>query len=148
VTSRARPTYSPEIADAICERLASGESLRSVCRDDNMPDERTVRRWAIDDYQGFAPQYARARETQAHAMADELLEIADDATNDWMVRQGRTELNTEHVQRSRLRSDTRKWLLSKMLPKVYGDKIQHAGADDKPLFPDSIRINLVKPGSV
>jgi hypothetical protein len=60
-------------------------------------------------------------------MADELIDIADDGRNDWMARPGNAtigyELNGEHVQRSRLRSDTRKWLLSKCLPKVYGDKI-------------------------
>jgi hypothetical protein len=134
-------THTAELAEKICERLSGGESLRSICRDEAMPDERTVRRWALDDREGFSPQYARAREAQAHALADELLEIADDGSNDWMVREGKTELNSEHVQRSRLRSDTRKWLLSKMLPKVYGDKMQHTGADDEPLFPPLAQMN-------
>lgn len=141
-------THTAALAETICERLSGGESLRAICRDEAMPPEATVRGWALDDREGFAALYARAREVQAHAIADELLEIADDGSNDWMVREGKTELNSEHVQRSRLRSDTRKWLLSKMLPKVYGDKMQHTGNDEKPLFPESIRINLVKPGSV
>lgn len=124
--------YTPEIAEAVCRRLSAGESLRSICRDDAFPPESTVRGWAHDNREGFAAQYAHARELQAHAIADELLEIADDARNDWMERQQGddtvTVLNSEHVQRSRLRLDTRKWLLSKMLPKVYGDKLQHANA--------------------
>ena len=129
-----RPSlYTPEIAAEICGRIAEGESLRSVCRDEGMPDEKTVRTWVIDDVGGFSPQYTRAREAQAHSMADELLEISDDATNDWMERKSEKgsgwEINGEHIARSRLRSDTRKWLLSKMLPKVYGDKLDlnHSG---------------------
>jgi hypothetical protein len=93
-----------------------------------MPHEATVRNWALDDREGFSTQYTRARELGYMAMADELLEVADDGKNDWMERQGDEEqklyvLNGEHVQRSRIRVDTRKWLLSKALPKVYGDKI-------------------------
>ena len=80
-----------------------------------------------DDREGFASRYARAREIQAHAIADEFLEIADDGRNDWMEREGKDEsggweLNGENIQRSRVRLDTRKWLLSKMLPKSYSDK--------------------------
>jgi hypothetical protein len=71
-------------------------------------------------------------------MADEMLEVADDGTNDWMLRRGSDEeddlyqLNGEHLQRSRLRVDTRKWLLSKALPKVYGDKLALGGDEDAP----------------
>ena len=76
---------------------------------------------------GCYAQYARAREALAEHWADEILEIADDATNDWMGRQRRdgvTEivLNRDHVERSKQRIDARKWLLSKALPKVYGDR--------------------------
>ena len=137
-----RPTkYTKELAQEICSGLASGLSLREVCRANNMPDERTVRQWALDDLHGFSPQYARARELGYQSMADELMEIADDGTNDWIQRHGTEEeqemfvLNGEHVQRSRLRVDTRKWMLSKMLPKVYGDKtqLQHSGPDGGPI---------------
>lgn len=134
-----RPTsYTPEIAALICSRLGEGESLRSICAGEEFPHEATVRGWVIEDREGFSTQYARARELQAHSIADELLEIADDGSNDWMERTGKAgesigwELNGEHVQRSKLRSDTRKWLLSKMLPKVYGDKLDlnHSGKID------------------
>jgi hypothetical protein len=120
-------TLTPELAATICGELAEGKTLREVCRAEGMPPESTVRRWVVDDVNGFAAQYARAR--------DELLEISDDGTNDWMRRQGEDgsdawQANGEHLQRSRLRVDTRKWLLSKALPKVYGEKIgvEHSGA--------------------
>ena len=60
-------------------------------------------------------------------MVDELLEIADDCTNDYMERNGKLVFDGEHISRSRLRVDTRKWLLSKALPKLYGDKLTHDG---------------------
>jgi len=135
-----RPTvFTPAIAEEICERLSEGESLRSICRDERMPSERTVRGWVIEDRDGFSTQYARAREAQAHSMAEELLEISDDGSNDWMERRKQdgsveTVLDAEHVQRSRLRADTRKWLLSKMLPKVYGERVttEHTGPNGGP----------------
>lgn len=120
--------------------LAEGMSLREVCRQKGMPSHGTVLNWrmAHDD---FADQYARAREIGYEIMADEILEIADDGRNDWMERQlgedGPTFFapNHEHISRSRLRSDTRKWLLSKCLPKVYGDKVDHkvSGDPDNPI---------------
>ena len=140
-------TYSQEIADEVCRRLAGGESLRAICRDEGIPDESTVRLWALDDREGFATQYARAREVQFLAIADELLEIADDGRNDWMQRRGNDErrgweLNGEHIQRSRVRIDTRKWMLSKMLPKVYGDKTEVAvtGANGGPLQSERVTV--------
>jgi hypothetical protein len=124
--------YTPELADKVCEELASGRTLRDVCRDEGMPTETTIRHWVLENREGFSSQYARAREVGYQAMADELLEIADNGTNDWMERDGREVLNGENVQRSRLRVDSRKWLLSKALPKVYGDKVQVGGAEDLP----------------
>ena len=99
---RGRPSiFSPALADRLCERLADGETLRAICRDEGMPDERTVRRWALDDLEGFSAQYARAREIGYQSMADDLTEIADAKDGD--------------PARDRLRVDTRKWLLSKAL---------------------------------
>lgn len=121
-----------ELADKILSELETGRSLRDVCRDEGMPSEAMVRRWAREDAE-FGAQYARAREIGYHAMADELLEISDDGQNDWMERNGEDsdgwQVNGEHLQRSRLRVDTRKWLLSKALPKIYGDKIDHTSSD-------------------
>jgi hypothetical protein len=116
-----------ELADQICDQLAGGMTLRELCRAKAMPDERTVRRWALDDKEGFAEKYSRAREIGYQSMADEMLEIADDGSNDWMLRKESGKelhvLNGEHIQRSRPRLDTRKWLLSKALPKIYGDRL-------------------------
>lgn len=141
-----RPTlYSEEIGREICLRLAEGESLRAVCAGENMPHESTVRSWAIDPDHPISTHYRAARELGYHKMADELLEISDDGTNDWMVREGKDgestayHANGEHVQRSKLRVETRKWLLAKALPKIYGDRIsaEVTGKDGKDLVPES-----------
>jgi hypothetical protein len=66
----------------VCRRLAGGESLRAICRDEGMPACSAVRQWALDNREGFAAQYAQAREEQYLAIAAELLEIADDGRND------------------------------------------------------------------
>lgn len=129
VDLRGRPTlYTPEIGDTICAALATGMSLRSVCRSDDLPAESTVRDWASNIKHPFSAQYVRARELGYLAMADETLEISDDGSNDWMEKFKDGEVigyieNGEAIARSRLRVDTRKWLLSKCLPKIYGDKV-------------------------
>ena len=133
--------YDEALADTICDRLADGESLNSICKCEGMPSERTVRTWARTPDHPFSPKYARAREIGYLKLADELLEIADDGTNDWMRRTGKDgedlgwAVNGEHIARSRLRVDTRKWLLSKCLPKVFGDRIttEHTGPDAVPV---------------
>lgn len=134
--------YTPEIAAEICELLAKGKSLRLVCALPLMPSTFTVHSWVVNDYQGFASQYARAREAGYKLMADEIMEISDDGTNDYpILENGSGDIvilnkpDTEHISRSKLRVDTRKWLLSKMLPKVYGDKVstEITGADGGPI---------------
>lgn len=133
-----RPSkFTQALADKICERLSDAESLRSICLDDKMPSQTTVFRWLADDrYAAFREQYTRARDAQADAIFDEILDIADDASNDWMERKDADDqgvgwtLNGEHVQRSRLRIESRKWMAGKLAPKKYGDKldIEHSGA--------------------
>ena len=131
-----RPSdYSAELADRICNRLIDGESLRQICRDADMPAAGTVCRWlGEEDKKSFREQYARAREAQAETQVDEMLEIADDARNDWMERHGKEDAgwqaNGENIRRSQLRIDTRKWTASKMAAKKYGDKItqEHTGS--------------------
>jgi hypothetical protein len=150
--TKGRPTtYTPELAAKVCMMLADGFTLREACKPDDMPPESTVRRWVVDDREGFAAQYTRAREIGYHSMADELLEISDDGQNDWMLRNhGDNDpgwvANGENLQRSRLRVDTRKWLLSKALPKVYGDKTTqvHEGGD-KPITIAKIERTIVDP---
>ncbi len=128
-----RPSsYSDDLADIICERLADGQSLRTICADEAMPSQSMVFRWLADDrHVAFREQYAKAREAQADTLADEILDIADDARNDWMQREEGLAFNAEHVQRSRLRVEARKWLAGKMRPKKYGDsaRLEHSGPD-------------------
>ena len=130
-----RPSgFSQEVADVICERLANGESLRRICRDDDMPEMRAVMRW-LNAREEFRQQYARARELQAEYIFDQMTEIADDGTNDWMASNAPDcegyKINGEHVSRSKLRIDARKWMLAKMAPRKYGDKqqIDHVSSD-------------------
>ena len=124
-----RPSlYSPDLAAAICAELADGRSLRSVCRDEGMPDARTVFRW-LAAHEEFRQQYARAKEESADALVEDILDIADDGRNDWMERAGDDAgagwvLNGEHVQRTKVRIDARKWIAAKLKPKKYGDKVQ------------------------
>lgn len=128
------PIWDREIADTILARLADGESLREICRDPDMPSRPTVYGWVLNDTDGFADQYARARELQADSHADEIVDIADDGSNDWMERRredGSVDevVNHEHIQRSRLRVDARKWVASKLRPKRYGDKLDVTSSD-------------------
>jgi len=96
-------------SDFICKELASGKSLRSICEDPTMPHNSTVVSWARD-YPAFTKQYTRAREFQADALFDEILDIVDDDDRD--------------THDKRLRMDARKWMAGKMRPKVYGDKLE------------------------
>lgn len=148
MTSGRPSLYTPELAALICKRLADGMTLREVCKADDMPVESTVRNWALIDYEGFFAHYAKAREIGYHAMADETIDIADNAKNDWMERNSDYEAgwiaNGEHITRSRLRIDTRKWLLSKALPKIYGDKVLMGSDPDNPL-PPSIDLSKAPP---
>jgi len=137
--------YSQEVGDRICADLAKGMTLRQVCRQEGMPSHSTVIQWALDDVgPGFADQYARARQVGYMVMAEDLTEIADDGVNDWMEVETGKQPDHEHIQRSKLRVDTRKWLLSKALPKVYGDKLQTQalGADGNPADPPKPVINV------
>lgn len=145
-----RPTdYSQAMASMICERLADGESLRSICRDETMPAKSSVFLW-LTQHKAFSDQYALARQAQADALFDDILEIADDARNDWMEINGDDDAgwraNGEHLQRSRLRVDARKWMAGKLKPKVYGDKVQLGGDADNPVHVlTEVRRVIVRP---
>ena len=122
-----RPSsYSPAIGTDICAKLASGMPLTKICDADNMPDVATVYRW-LQSQGAFRDLYARAREDQAETMADEIIKLADDATD---------------PVKARLQVDARKWVASKLKPKKYGDKVtnEHTGADGAPI---SVSVNFV-----
>jgi len=127
----ARPSsFTQEMADLICKRLADGESLRSICANDGFPAASTVFKW-LSEKQPFSEQYARAREAQADHLAEQILQIADDGSNDTYPTDDGQAVNHDVIARSRLRVDARKWLASKMAPKKYGDKVtqEHTGKD-------------------
>jgi len=106
-----------------------------------MPSRITVYSWLLDDrYAAFLTKYTRARELQSETMIDELNDIADDASNDYMETVDNEtgaiigyKLNGEHINRSRLRIDTRKWIASKLKPKKYGDKLELSGDAEAPV---------------
>lgn len=125
-----KSTYTKAKADAICERLATGESLRAICRDAGMPPESTVRTWVLDDVDGFAAHYARARDMGLDAMADELMEIADTTElgeKTVTKASGIERTEGDMIEHRRLKVEARKWYLSKLAPKRYGDKLELAG---------------------
>ena len=141
MASGGRPSeFSKELALSICDRIAGGESLRAICQDLGLK-QNTVVGWFIDDKDGVFDHYARARQIQAEHMFEELTDIADDGRNDWMVRNGYDIPDQEAIQRSKLRVDTRKWILARMDSKRYAEttKQEHSGKDGAP-----IQINLIR----
>lgn len=122
-----RPSdFTPDVGDLICERLADGESLRTICADESMPHRATVFRWLASN-EAFRDQYAHAREEQAEALADDIVSISDEVEVR-SVTQGEEvvlALDPTAVARNRLRVDARKWVAAKLKPKKYGDKVAH-----------------------
>lgn len=118
-----------DVTDEIIEWISQGKPLREYCRQEGKPAFRTVYDWMVKD-ESFAARFARARDAGEDVIAQECLEIADDATNDWMEDRDRDgeltgwKVNGEHIQRSKLRIETRLKLLAKWNPKKYGEKMQ------------------------
>lgn len=138
---------SQDVIDEICQRLADGSSLRSICSDKHMPSMVTVMKWLAQS-PDFAKQYSYARELQADAIFDEVLDIADDGRNDWMEEHGKDsegwKQNGEALQRSRLRIDARKWMAGKLRPKKYGEKLLLGEDADNPLQKPEATIDVFK----
>ena len=111
--------YTLEIADAILERVSSGEPLRQVCRDKGMPPESTFRQWVRDDRDGLAARYEAARRLQIDCFADEIVLLSN-----------RDDLDAND---KRVRIDTLKWLCSKVVPRRYGERLLVAGEAESPL---------------
>lgn len=116
-----RPSnYSDNIASQICARLAQGEPLRSICVDSKMPGMSTVFKW-LAKHEEFREQYARAREDQADALADDIVRIADEPPP---PDSESGKIDSAWVAWQRNRIDARKWTASKLKPKKYGDKLE------------------------
>lgn len=122
-----RPSkYSREVADQILELIRQGQSLASICKPDNMPAASTFRLWVADDVDDLSARSARAYSIGYDAIADQCVEIADQAPDIHPITGAK---DSASVQDKRLRIDTRLRLLGKWAPKKYGDKIDlnHSG---------------------
>ena len=125
--------YNDRIGRAICERLAQGQSLTQLCAEARMPSRRTVVRWLSDPaLSDFRTMYYHARRVAAELRVDSMFDIMENTENDWeYIYDDRGEIksirpNNDNVQRARLKIDTLKWYASKMIPKIYGDHIEHS----------------------
>lgn len=149
-----RPTdYCEDLVTAICKRISAGDSLRTICEEEDFPARSTVFYW-LSKYDEFSDQYARACRDRTNFHADEILEIADDGSNDWMERTNSEgecigwSVNGEAVQRSKLRIESRKWLMEKLEPKKYGNKLELAGPDGSSIQPViNVTVGTDKPES-
>lgn len=120
--------YTPELAALLIERLSEGQSLRKACSTDDMVSKATVFRWLsesnVEDWaEGFRDQYARAKREATDAMAEELQEIAEDALQDVKEHAYEPKLGSALVQAHKLKADNMKWVMSKLKPKKYGEKV-------------------------
>ncbi|MHC2462104.1 terminase small subunit-like protein [Bradyrhizobium embrapense] len=142
----ARPSdYSLELAALICDRMAEGESLRTICKAEDMPARSTVFLW-LAAHKEFSDLYARATDARAHLLAEEILEISDDGRNDtYKDDDGHVITDHDVIARSRLRVDSRKWLAARLAPRKYGDRVlqEHTGADGGAIKQEVTRIELV-----
>lgn len=122
----ARPTiYTKALCDAICTRLAGGESLRSICNDDAMPTKSTVLLWVVDgEHDEFSDQYRRAREAAGYAHADSIIDAVE-------------RVNTDELRpdAARVMMDGLKWAAERMAPKAHSPRqqLEHSGKIDQPL---------------
>ena len=110
-----------DIFDSICDLIISGKSLRKALLEVTLP-AKTFFVWLRENDE-LSKQYARATTERAELMFEDMFDIADDSENDYTETELGKVFNSEHLQRSKLRVDTRKWALSKLMPKKYGDKL-------------------------
>lgn len=146
-----RPTkLTKKLGLEICQLIAEKHTLRQIEARENMPAKGTILSWNFKEgeiYEWFQNQYARAMKIRAYGWAEEIVDISDDGSNDYYEREGKdgkshTTFDHEHVQRSRLRIDSRKFLMAKALPKIFGDKSE----EKEPPKPEQDRPIVFKRG--
>jgi len=143
------------LSEFVCKELEKGRTLQDICRSrKDLPDSSTFVQWVMDDTPpGLARRYAQARESGYKLLADEIIELTNQ-THEWItIHKQDSEgvylfengeplldkilmpLNSDVIAHRRLQIDTRKWILSKVLPKIYGDKVtqEHVGANGGPI---------------
>ena len=129
--------YTPELAKEICYAVScSSHGIKQLCKlNKRWPSHDTIYRWLAMEKE-FSDLYARAKRLQIEVIIDEILEIADDTSKDNVINEdGKSTINHEHINRSRLKIDTRKWLAAKLCPRLYGDKEELVSLK----FPDDIK---------
>jgi len=131
-----RPSkYTPELAAEICNRLGTGEPLLQICKDENMPERRTVYGWLERD-PDLSAQFAHAREAGCDAIAEELIEISDTlhfGETQVMGDKNTTTTVADMLGHRKLRIETRLKLLACWNPAKYGTKVQLGGDPKNPL---------------
>ena len=129
-----RPSgYSEEVGERIAALMMAGWSLIRICSMEEYPAESTVYGWLAQKEHPFLEKYTRAREIQAERYADEIIDISDDDSRD--VTGELNMPNAVAVQRAKLRTENRKWVAAKLLPKKYGDRVtqEHTGEGGGPV---------------
>jgi len=122
------------IFNKICERITEGEAVRTILKDNDMPSSQTFYKWLEEEDK--SKRYARAKEIMAENMFEDIILISDGTGDDILIDEdGRENVNHNIIQRDKLRSDNRKWVLSKLNPKKYSDKNTTIleGSEDKPI---------------
>ena len=137
-------TFTPDMGNKICKLIEDGFTFRKIEAMEGMPANTTILRWLSEGdtdiasnkpdtpKANFRRQYARSKSIQCHVIAEETLDISDDNSLDKVVdKEGNLVSNPANVQRDRLRVDTRKWHVSKLMPKIYGERVlnDHTSSD-------------------
>jgi hypothetical protein len=149
---RQRNRYSRDISDAILDRIVDGDPVRAATAACGVAQS-TWYFWLVDGLDDLPERYKRAMQARAHGLLDELLETANNTSADWRwdEKAGRMVPDHDAIARARLKVDTYKWTVSKLLPKTYGDKVAvvGGGADDAPIKTDgAFKIEFVAPAAV
>ena len=132
-----KSVYSQKTSTAICSRIAQGESLTAICKDPAMPGMQTVQDWLAaaaqgrEKYQQFCTDYTIARQHWADATFTEMVELAENCP-----------LDREPIAKTRLVIDTMKWVLARMNPRKYGNRIDLTSQGEQ-LPPPAILVEIV-----
>lgn len=119
------PRVTKKVIDQVCELIADGASLRSICEREDMPDRRNIMR-AIAKNEAWAAQYTQACALRTEAWADDIVYAASTPQEGIRTKvgpKGTETITGDMVERSRLEVDAKKWIVSKLLPKKYGDRL-------------------------
>lgn len=142
--------YTQEKGELFCELISMGLNVKQALRHPELPSTKTTIYLWLHENPEFAELYRIAQRGRAEAMVEEMVEIADDASDDVKMGPNGPVLNSSSVNRSRLRIDTRKWIASKWHSERFGDKVtnEHTGAGGSSLGNTQIVVQLLPSGTV